>query len=227
MGDDATAEQFLTQVRKACRIAKMLQRARRPPLWRRPHRLGLLAGRLGREPEGQHATHRRHVPPRLRRRRRLSASGSPPRAKSAGAACTVPSGWSSCWKSSTARARSASRPTWPTRCSTCWATTRPKIASCLTNFDWNDTAAFDAAYEQLTDTLRPWTIDFHVAQNNGAVLGSGSHDKTGRHCLANDPDGKLDIVKYAGYWLRDDKGNVTKTLAATSAGTAACSPTPC
>ena len=58
--------------------------------------------------------------------------------------------------------------------------------------------------------LRPWTIDFHVAQNNGEVFGSGSHDKTGRHCLPNAPDGKLDIVKYAGYWLRDDSGNVTK-----------------
>ena len=76
---------------------------------------------------------------------------------------------------------------------------------CRPNFEWDDTAAFDAGYERLTDMLRPWTIDFHVAQNNGEVFGSGSHDKTGRHCLPNAPDGKLDIVKYAGYWLRDDK----------------------
>ncbi len=74
------------------------------------------------------------------------------------------------------------------------------------NFRWNDAAAFDAGYEQLTELLRPWTIDFHVAQNNGEVFGSGSHDKTGRHCLPNAPDGKLDIVKYAGYWLRDERG---------------------
>ena len=66
------------------------------------------------------------------------------------------------------------------------------------------------AYKQLTDALRPWTIDFHVAQNNGEVFGSGSHDKTGRHCLPNAPDGKLDIVKYAGYWLRDESGKPTK-----------------
>jgi sugar phosphate isomerase/epimerase len=78
------------------------------------------------------------------------------------------------------------------------------------NFDWSDTAAFDGAYEQLTDMLRPWTIDFHVAQNNGEVFGSGSHDKTGRHCLPNAPDGKLDVVKYAGYWLRDEQDNLTK-----------------
>jgi sugar phosphate isomerase/epimerase len=72
------------------------------------------------------------------------------------------------------------------------------------NFDWKDTPAFDAGYKKLTDSLRPWTIDFHVAQNNGEVFGSGSHDKTGRHCLPNAPDGKLDVVKYAGYWLREN-----------------------
>jgi sugar phosphate isomerase/epimerase len=64
-------------------------------------------------------------------------------------------------------------------------------------------AEFDAAYKQMTDKLRPWTIDFHVAQNDGTVHGAGSHDKTGRHCPADDPNGKLDIVKCAGYWLKD------------------------
>ena len=62
---------------------------------------------------------------------------------------------------------------------------------------------FWAAYEKMTDALRPWTIDFHVAQNDGTVHGSGAHDKTGRHCPADDPNGKLDIVKCAGYWLKD------------------------
>src|SRR5690606_11480827 len=40
---------------------------------------------------------------------------------------------------------------------------------------------FWPAYKILTDALRPWTIDFHVAQNDGSVHGTGSHDKTGRH----------------------------------------------
>ena len=62
---------------------------------------------------------------------------------------------------------------------------------------------FWAAYEQMTDKLRPWTIDFHVAQNDGEVHGAGSHDKTGKHCPADDPNGKLDIVKCASYWLKD------------------------
>lgn len=62
---------------------------------------------------------------------------------------------------------------------------------------------FWAAYKTMTDALRPWTIDFHVAQNDGTVLGSGSHDNTGKHCPADDPNGKLDIVQCASYWLKD------------------------
>jgi len=62
---------------------------------------------------------------------------------------------------------------------------------------------FYAAYETMVDKLRPWTIDFHVAQNDGEVHGAGAHDKTGKHCPADDPNGKLDIVRCAGYWLKD------------------------
>lgn len=62
---------------------------------------------------------------------------------------------------------------------------------------------FWAAYQTMTDALRPWTIDFHVAQNDGSVHGSGDHDKTGRHCPADAPEGKLDIVRCSGYWLQD------------------------
>ena len=58
------------------------------------------------------------------------------------------------------------------------------------------------AYKILTDALRPWTIDFHVAQNDGSVHGTGSHDKTGRHCRADDPNGKLDIAKCSAIWLQ-------------------------
>ena len=64
-------------------------------------------------------------------------------------------------------------------------------------------AEFYAAYEKMTDKLRPWTIDFHVAQNDGQVHGAGAHDKTGKHCPADDPNGKLDVVKCSGYWLKD------------------------
>jgi sugar phosphate isomerase/epimerase len=67
---------------------------------------------------------------------------------------------------------------------------------------------FYTAYEKMVDKLRPWTIDFHVAQNDGTVHGAGSHDKTGKHCPADDPNGKLDITKCSTYWLKDhaDRG---------------------
>jgi len=86
----------------------------------------------------------------------------------------------------------------------------PEDALLPEDFDFSDQEKFDEAYKQLTDALRPWTIDFHVAQNDGTVHGSGSHDKTGRHCQATDPNGKLDIPRHAGYWLRDENGKVTK-----------------
>jgi len=66
------------------------------------------------------------------------------------------------------------------------------------------------AYKKVAQALRPWTNDFHVAQNDGTVRGSGSHDKTGKHCLPTDPNGKLVIVRDAGAWLRDDDGKLTR-----------------
>jgi sugar phosphate isomerase/epimerase len=77
-------------------------------------------------------------------------------------------------------------------------------------YDWKNKAALDEALRTVTDALRPWTIDFHVAQNDATVFGSGSHDHTGRHCLPNDPNGKLDVPHVAGFWLRDRKGSLTK-----------------
>jgi sugar phosphate isomerase/epimerase len=79
-------------------------------------------------------------------------------------------------------------------------------------YDWNDRGRLDAALKQVTDALRPWTNDFHVAQNDATVKGAGSHDKTGRHCLPHDPNGKLDVVHDAGYWLRDENGRLTKAM---------------
>lgn len=80
------------------------------------------------------------------------------------------------------------------------------------DFRWEDRNALEEGLKKLTNALRPWTIDFHVAQNDGTVHGSGSHDKTGRHCLATDPNGKLDIVHDAGYWMRGEDGNLTKAF---------------
>jgi sugar phosphate isomerase/epimerase len=77
-------------------------------------------------------------------------------------------------------------------------------------FDWSSEEVLMDALRKLTDALRPWTIDFHVAQNDGTVHGEGSHDKTGRHCPVNDPNGRMDIVKVAGLWMRDESGEPTR-----------------
>jgi sugar phosphate isomerase/epimerase len=79
-------------------------------------------------------------------------------------------------------------------------------------FNWSRRRELEQALRTMSDALRPWTIDFHVAQNDATVKGSGSHDKTGRHCLPNDPNGKLDIVHDSGYWLKDESGRPTKAF---------------
>jgi len=80
------------------------------------------------------------------------------------------------------------------------------------DYAWSDQEVLYDALGKMTNALRPWTIDFHVAQNDATVKGSGSHDKTGRHCLPDDPNGKLDVPRAAGMWLRDDNGNLTRAI---------------
>ena len=80
------------------------------------------------------------------------------------------------------------------------------------DYDWSDRGVLLEALRTVAQELRPWTIDFHVAQNDGTVKGSGSHDKTGRHCLPNDPNGRLDIVRDSGAWLRGSTGDPTRAL---------------
>ena len=88
----------------------------------------------------------------------------------------------------------------------------PQDALLPSDWDWSDPHRLDAAMKTLTAVLRPWTIDFHVAQNDGTVKGSGTHDKTGHHCLPNDPNGKLRITHHAGYWLHGEDGRLTKAF---------------
>ena len=86
----------------------------------------------------------------------------------------------------------------------------PEDAILPPDWNWSDPRRLDDAMKTLTGALRPWTIDFHVAQNDATVHGSGTHDKTGRHCRVNDPNGKLNIPRDSGYWMRNDAGQVTK-----------------
>ena len=87
----------------------------------------------------------------------------------------------------------------------------PEDAILPSDFDWNDNEQKKSALKEVTHALREWTIDFHVAQNDATVHGTGSHDKTGRHCLPSDPNGKLNIAEDAGFWLRDEHGDILRT----------------
>jgi len=88
----------------------------------------------------------------------------------------------------------------------------PEDAILPPDWDWSDPHRLNEAMKTLTNALRPWTIDFHVAQNDATVHGSGTHDKTGHHCLPNDPNGKLTIAHHAGYWLHGEDGRLTKAI---------------
>ncbi|MBX9680719.1 MAG: sugar phosphate isomerase/epimerase [Gemmataceae bacterium] len=209
MGDESERKAFLTQVQKGCRIAKRLRE-----LGGRPYGIVRIdtagsPGEWAKDPEGNQkkiaATFRAAADIAKDHGERLAAEGE------------------ICW---------AGMHSWKRMVQLLELTDRPGIVGFQAdmahtllytlgynapedrilpeNFDWNDTATLDKALATLTAALRPWTIDFHVAQNDATVKGSGSHDKTGRHCLPKDPNGKLKIAHHAGFWLRDADGTVTK-----------------
>src|SRR5215467_1043026 len=48
----------------------------------------------------------------------------------------------------------------------------PEDAILPPDWDWSDGERLDDALKMLTNALRPWTIDFHIAQNDATVHGS-------------------------------------------------------
>ena len=178
---------------------------RHPHLRRGAHRFGLEPERVGRGSGRQHEEDRRHLPRRRATSPRTTARRSPPK----GEICW---GGMHSWKRMTELLEMVNRPTTlgfqADMAHTLLYTmgyNAPEDRILPEGYDWKDRGQLQAALKQVTDALRPWTKDFHVAQNDATVKGSGSHDKTGRHCLPHDPNGKLDIVHDAGYWLRDEK----------------------
>ena len=211
MGSDAERKQFVEQVRKACRIGKRLRE-----LGARPHGIVRIdsAGGPGdwlKAPEENQkkiaATFREAADVAAGFGERLAAEGE------------------ICW---------AGMHSWKRMLQLLELTDRPgtlgfqaDMAHTLLytlgynapedrilpeKWNWDTPATLDNALKTLTAALRPWTIDFHVAQNDATVKGSGTHDKTGRHCLPNDPNGKLKVAHHAGFWLRDAYGNLTKRI---------------
>lgn len=208
MGDDSDVEKFLTQVRKGCRIAKTLR-----DMGIRPYGVVRIdsassPGDWAEHPEAQQRiadTFSKACDIAEEYGERLAAEGE------------ICWGGMHSWRVMVDLLERVNRPeTLGFQADMAHTLlylmgyNAPDDAILPPDFDWSDTAAKEDALKQLTAALRPWTIDFHVAQNDATVFGSGSHDKTGRHCLPNDPNGKLDIAKDAGFWLRDEQGNLTK-----------------
>ncbi len=208
MGSEKDRKQYLEQVRKACRIARTLKE-----LGIRPYGVVRIDSACGpaewaEDPEGNQKkiaeTFRRACDVAEEHGERLAAEGE------------VCWGGMHSWKRMVQLLEMVDRPKTlgfqADMAHTLLYTlgvNAPEDALLPPDYDWKDGSRLDDALKTLTAALRPWTIDFHIAQNDASVHGTGSHDKTGRHCLADDPNGKLDILRHAGYWLKDESGDPT------------------
>ena len=93
------------------------------------------------------------------------------------------------------------------------------------SFDWQSTTVLDSALVTLTAALRPWTLDFHVAQNDATVHRLGLA-RPHRPPLPGDRPQRQARTSPT----MPASGSATKAASSprnsgTSAGTAACSPT--
>jgi sugar phosphate isomerase/epimerase len=209
MGSDTDRKNFLTQVQKGCRIAKRLRE-----LGVRPYGIVRIDSAAGpgdwaKDPEGN----QKRIADTFRQACDIAA-GHGERLAAEGEICW---GGMHSWKRMVQLLEMVNRPDvlgfQADMAHTLLYTmgyNAPEDRILPENWDWSDPAKLDSALATLTAALRPWTIDFHIAQNDATVKGSGSHDKTGRHCLPDDPNGKLKIAHHAGFWMRDAGGNPTK-----------------
>jgi sugar phosphate isomerase/epimerase len=209
MGSEQERKQFLDQVRKGCRIAKTLRE-----LGARPYGVVRIDSASGpgdwlKDPEGN----QKRIAQTFRQACDIAAD-SGERLAAEGEICW---GGMHSWKRMVQLLELTDRPGTlgfqADMAHTLLYTlgyNAPEDRILPQGWDWKEPKKLDEALATLTACLRPWTIDFHVAQNDATVKGSGSHDKTGRHCLPNDPNGKLNIAHHAGFWMRDSYGNATK-----------------
>jgi sugar phosphate isomerase/epimerase len=209
MGDEGERRQFVEQVKKGCRIAKRLRE-----LGARPYGVVRIDSASSpadwhKDPEGNQkkiaATFRQACTVAADHGERLAAEGE------------ICWGGMHSWKRMLQLLEMVDRPGTlgfqADMAHTLLYTlgyNAPEDAILPEGWNWSDERTLDQALQTLTAALRPWTIDLHIAQNDATVKGSGSHDKTGRHCLPTDAGGKLSITRHAGYWMRDSYGNVLK-----------------
>ena len=209
MGSESERQQYVGQVRKACNIAERLRQ-----LGARPYGVVRIDSAAGPDAWYENPTANQNLIARTFRESADVAEGYGEKLAAEGEICW---GGMHSWRRMVELLERTDRPNTVGFQADMAHTllyllgyNAPEDALLPDGYDWSDPAPLDDALARLTAALRPWTIDFHIAQNNGTVFGSGSHDKTGRHCLATDPTGKLDIARHSGYWLRNEAGSPIK-----------------
>jgi len=126
------------------------------------------------------------------------------------AACIVGGRWSNCWNWWTAP-NLGFQPIWPTHSSIPSVFNAPETPSCRKT-GIGPIRQIRRGAENPHSALRPWTIDFHVAQNDATVLGRARMPRPAIIAWPRDTNGKLDIPRHAGYWLRDAQGQLTRSI---------------
>ncbi len=205
MGSAEERRQFLTQVRKASEIGRQMRELGIRPSGGIRIDSSTSVEAWDKDPKANSEAHRRDLPRGRRSSPPTTANSWSPRARSAGAACTPGARCATSSKRSAVPAWSASRPTWRTRCSTPSATTPRPTASCRRTSTGPTPRRSTPPTSRSPTRCAPGRSTSTSRQNDGTVFGSGDHEKTGRHCRVDDPNGRLDIVKHAGFWLRDDE----------------------
>ena len=213
MGSADDRKRFVSQVRKACAIGQQMREIGiRPTGGIRIDSSDRRRG-LGQGPEGQHQADRRDVPRGRQDRRRTTASSSSPKARSAGAACIPGARMVNLLEDG----RHAGRRRLPGR-----------------------HGAFDALHARLqspsrtgscrrTTTGRTARSSTPPTRRSPMRCGPGRSISTSRRTTARcsapattrrpagtarSPIRTASSIspKHAGYWLRDDKGDLTKTM---------------
>ena len=179
------------------------------------------------DPDGKPAADRRDISPGVPDRRRPRRATGRRGRDLLGRHAHLEEDGRSARDRSIAPRHSASRPTWPTRYSICWATTLPRIAILPSGLRLDRRSSFDEAYRQMTDVLRPWTNRFsrrperrhrvrqRLARQDRPALPGHRSQRQARHRRHGAATGCATTARRA---RRTDGSN-------TSAGMAACSPT--
>ena len=213
MGSEDERKRFLDQVRKACEIGRQMRELGIRPTGGIRIDSSASVEHWDKDPKGnskliaetfaQGRRHRRR-PRRVHRRRGRDLLGR--HAFLADDARPARGGRH-------ARASSATRPTWRTRCSTPSATTPRPTASCPRTTTGTTRRRSTPPTSRSRTRCGPGRSTSTSPRTTAPSSAPATTRRPAATAAVDDPNGRLDIVKHAGYWLRDENGDLTKTHA--------------